>query len=82
MTLMNTSDTPSRIRVTESVRLEKSEIFVLCEALALTERSLIRAGLAREATMVGSIFDPIEARLMVRVERERDMSPPDEKVAV
>jgi hypothetical protein len=79
---MNQPTVPGRIRATDSIRLEKSEIFVLCEALALAERGFIRAGMAREAAVMGSVFDAIEARLFVVAEQEADLSEHAERIAV
>jgi len=54
------------VQMARAVYLAKHEAFEACEALALAERALLRAGRPAEAASVAALFETLEARLMVR----------------
>ncbi len=56
-------DRTPRCRFRERVELTKHETYLVCESLALGERTLERAGRGEEAAQMGRLFELLEDRL-------------------
>ena len=67
---------PVRVTFPATVQLEKSDAFVVCDALALAEPVLHAAGRREEAIHVARAFELLEAALTQTAHGSRELSPP------